>query len=69
MDHQRGLNIGRPTLVFFLAPTKLSNHMDTLDRQARTGDIALVKSREMTGIRPKHCRGGWGEKGGKDGRK
>jgi hypothetical protein len=33
------------------------------DRQASTGDTALEKSREMTGIGVKHCRGGWGEKG------
>ncbi len=38
----------------------LSHHTD---RQARTGDTVLVKSREMTGIGPKHCSGGLGEKG------
>jgi hypothetical protein len=36
----------KPTLVFFLVPGNLSNHMD---RKVRAGDIVLVKSREMTG--------------------
>jgi hypothetical protein len=41
-----------------------------MDRQARTDDTVLVKSREMTGtIGDKHCRGGWGAKRGKDDRK
>ncbi len=35
----------RPTIVFFLVPRNLSNHMIM---QARTGDTVLVKSREMT---------------------
>ncbi len=34
------LTAERPTLVFFLAPTNLSNHMDS---QARTGDTVLVR--------------------------
>jgi hypothetical protein len=29
-----------------------------MDRQAHIGDTVLVLSREMTGIGPKHCRGG-----------
>jgi hypothetical protein len=32
-------------IVFFFVPTNLSNHMD---RQARTRDTALVKSKERT---------------------
>jgi hypothetical protein len=45
----RGINTKRPTLVFFLVPTKpLHNHMD---RQARTHDTVFVKNREMTGRR------------------
>jgi hypothetical protein len=32
----------RPTIVFFLGPRNLSHH---IDRQARTGDTVLVKSR------------------------
>jgi hypothetical protein len=64
--YQRGLNTKRLTLVFFLAPTRnLSNHMD---RQARTGDTVLVKSREMTGrsqTLPWWLKG----RGGKDDRK
>ncbi len=47
-NKQRGLNIKRHTLVFFLAPRNHSNHMD---KQARTGDTVLIKSREMTGRR------------------
>jgi hypothetical protein len=44
---QRGLNTKRPTVVFFLGPTTpLPHHMIM---QARTGDTALVKRREMTG--------------------
>jgi hypothetical protein len=44
---QRGLITKRPTIVFFFrVPRNLSHHMD---RQARTGDTVLVKSREMTG--------------------
>jgi hypothetical protein len=31
-------------------------------RRARTGDTALVKSGEMTGRVPKHCRDGSGKK-------
>jgi hypothetical protein len=33
-----------------------------------TGDAVLVKSREMTSIEAKNCRGGW-ERRGKDDRK
>ncbi len=44
----------------FWIPRNLSNHMD---RKARIDVTVLVKSRETTGIGPKHCRGGWGEKG------
>ncbi len=51
--YQIGLNIKRPKLVFFLAPTKLSNY---IDRQVRTRDTVLIKRREMT-ARAKHCRG------------
>jgi hypothetical protein len=41
-----------------------------MDRQALTSDTMLVKSREMTGIDAKHCRGGWGwGRRGKDDRK
>jgi hypothetical protein len=43
----------------FWFPRNLSNHMD---RQARTRDTVLAKSREMTGrirSQTKHCRGGW----------
>ncbi len=40
------LNTERPTLVFFLAPTKpLQSY-----RQARTSDIVLVKCIEMTAL-------------------
>ncbi len=55
---QRGLNIKRHTLVFFLAPRNLSNHMD---RQAHTSNTVLVKCRELTGRRqtmPKWLGGG-----------
>jgi hypothetical protein len=60
---QRGLNLktNRPTLVFFLGPTK---PLQSYNRQARTGDTALVKSRE---IGAKHYLGDRG--GGKDDRK
>jgi hypothetical protein len=45
------LNTKWPTLVFFFGfPRKLSNHMDR--QAARTGDIVLVKGREMTGRIP-----------------
>ncbi len=40
------LNTERPTLVLYLLSRNLSNHMD---RQVRTGDTVLVKSREMSG--------------------
>jgi hypothetical protein len=50
----------RPTRVFFLVPTNLSNHMD---KQARTHDIVLFMSREMTCIGANHCRGGWSGEG------
>jgi len=41
------LDTKRHTLVIFLVPAKnLSNHVD---RQARTRDTVLVKSKEMTG--------------------
>jgi hypothetical protein len=43
---QRGLNTERSKPVFFWLPRTLSNHMD---RQARTGETVLDKSREMTG--------------------
>jgi hypothetical protein len=39
-----------------------------MDRQARTGDTVLVKSREMTGIGAKLCHCGW-KRRGKDDRK
>ncbi len=42
--NQRGLNTKRPTLWL---SQNVSSH---LDRQARTGDTVLVKSRDMTGI-------------------
>ncbi len=48
-------------ILLFWLPQNLSNHMD---RQARTSDTVLVKSREMTGtVRPNYCRGGRGQKG------
>ncbi len=40
------LNTKKPTPVSFWFPRNLSNHMD---RQARTRDTVLVKSREMAG--------------------
>jgi hypothetical protein len=44
---QRGLNTKRPTLIFFLGPTKpLPSY--GFDRQACARDTVLVKSREMT---------------------
>jgi hypothetical protein len=49
-----------PRSYSFWLSRNLSKHMD---RQAHTGDAVLVKSREMTGIGAKHCRGGWREEG------
>ncbi len=50
----------RPTLVFFLDPTKPLQSI-------RTGDTVLVKiAVERRQARPKHFRGGWGEKGKDD---
>jgi hypothetical protein len=37
-----------------------------MDRQARTGAIVLVKSREMIGVGPKHCVVGGGRRGKDD---
>jgi hypothetical protein len=42
------LNTKRPTIVFFLGPTKPIPSYCMI-RQARTGDTVLVRSREMTG--------------------
>ncbi len=39
----------RPTIVFFLSPTK---PLPPYDNQARAGDTGLVKSTEMTGRIP-----------------
>jgi hypothetical protein len=50
-----------PRSPSFRVPRNLSKHMD---RQARTGDTVLVKSRE---VGAKHCLVRWG--GGKDDRK
>jgi hypothetical protein len=43
-SYQRGLNTKRPTIAFFVGPTK---PLPSYDRQSRTHDT--VKSREMTG--------------------
>ncbi len=60
------LNTERSTLVYtFWLPRNLSNHRD---RQRRTADTVLVKSREMTSMGVKHFHGGW-ERRGKDGKK
>jgi hypothetical protein len=46
---QRGFNSTRPTIVFLLGPTKPLLLYDIAYRQDRTGDLALVKSRELAG--------------------
>ncbi len=62
--NQRDWILRGPCLSSFRLPQNLFNHMDRQSPHRRYS--VLVRSREMTGIVAKHCRGRWGGGGGKD---